>query len=136
MDTISTEQFLCLLYDKQLKEEEINSLRRMGIIEEYDIINLGEPIVRKSAARIIHEYLIKELKKEDLEDISGAAVLRDLYDCRVCVNHIAQVYLRGIMKGKAIPGLSENGFIIFDANSVLELDEAILLKNKIYGFIK
>lgn len=131
MDTISTEQFLCLLYDKQLKEEEINSLRRMGIIEEYDIINLGKPIVRKSAARIIHEYLIKELKKEDLEDISGAAVLRDLYDCRVCVNHIAQVYLRGIMKGKAIPGLSENGFIIFDANSVLELDEAILLKNKI-----
>ena len=38
-----------------------------------------------------------ELGVQDLPDITPANVLADLYTCHTCVNHIAQVYLRGIM---------------------------------------
>ena len=32
-----------------------------------------------------------------MEDITPAYVLKDLFDCRTCANHIAAVYLNGIM---------------------------------------
>lgn len=51
----------------------------------------------RDAARIAHEYMRDILGEQDLSDISDAAILRDLYDCGACVNHVAQVYLRGIM---------------------------------------
>ena len=59
-------------------------------------------------------YLLKVKGISDLQDISKADELRDLYDCRVCANHIAQVYLRDIMSAKE---LSVNGgFLWFDLN--------------------
>ena len=37
-----------------------------------------------------------------MEDISRANALADLYPCHTCVNHIAQVYLRGIMEAQTV----------------------------------
>ena len=55
-------------------------------------------LTRIDAAIMLHKYMLEVAGIPDLGDISGAAVLKDLYDCRKCVNHIAQVYLRGLMK--------------------------------------
>ena len=73
-----------------------------------DIINL------KTAARILHFYIRDILEKPDLPDITPAAVLRDLYDCRICVNAIAQMYLRGIMEPVSLPlpGASDSGGLL------------------------
>ena len=85
-----------------------------GWIEFEDKLYRDDEINRKNIARIIHLYLLKEKGISDLKDISKAAELRDLYDCRVCANHVAQVYLRDIMSAKE---LSVNGgFLWFDLN--------------------
>lgn len=85
-----------------------------GWLEFEDKLYRDDEITRKNIARIIHMYLLKEKGISDLKDISKAAELRDLYDCRVCANHVAQVYLRNIMSAKE---LSVNGgFLWFDLN--------------------
>lgn len=68
--------------------------------EDYDILNAEKPIERRSAARILHRILIAELGEEDESDWSAAERLQDLYSCHVCLNHIAQVYVKGIMGGR------------------------------------
>ncbi len=70
-----------------------------GWLEDMDITGNNEPLLRKNAARIIHEFMRIELQESDLEDVSCASKLRDLYDCRVCTKHIMQVYAKGIMEG-------------------------------------
>ena len=66
-------------------------------IEEQDLINKDKQIDRRNAARILHMYIQNEMDIKDFKDITPAYVLKDLFDCRVCANHIAQVYLRGLM---------------------------------------
>ena len=65
-------------------------------LNNYPNEKLGLPITKKIAARLIHEFMINILKIEDL-DWGEAAQLKDIYDCRVCSNAIAQVYIRGII---------------------------------------
>lgn len=67
-------------------------------VEEQDLINKEKQIDRKNAARILHMYLLNELSIKDVKDITPAYVIKDLFDCRVCANHIAQIYLRGLME--------------------------------------
>ena len=43
-------------------------------------------------------FLLIECGLPDLSDITPSTVLKDLYTCRVCANHIAQIYTRGIIK--------------------------------------
>lgn len=132
MNIVSTYQLLKLIYKtNELDGDTIKRIRLKGILEEYDIINLNEPIDRKSAARIVHGYIRIELNIPDLSDISKASVLRDLYDCRICVNHIAQVYLRGLMEGKSIPDMSEKGFWIFDSKGFFTQEEASILIDRL-----
>ena len=83
-----------------------------GWLEYEDELYGNEPVSRKQEARIIHMFILKEEGIKDIPDISRAEVLRDLYDCRVCANHIAQVYLRGIMEAKDIA--VNGGFLLFD----------------------
>ncbi|WP_179085569.1 rhodanese-like domain-containing protein [Paenibacillus sp. FSL H7-0326] len=71
-----------------------------GIIEDYDLTNISKPIERRSAARIVHEALLTEFGERDEQDWSAAEYLRDLYSCRTCVMHIAQIYVKGIMHGR------------------------------------
>lgn len=56
----------------------------------------GEPIKRRTAAGMIHQALLRAGEKDE-ESIEAAWQLKDLYTCRTCVNHIAQVYVKGIM---------------------------------------
>lgn len=83
-------------------------------LEFEDKLYREDEITRKNIARIIHLYLLKEQGIPDLQDISKASELRDLYDCRVCANHVAQIYLRGIMGAKDIS--ANGGFLWFDLN--------------------
>ena len=85
-----------------------------GWLEFEDRLYRDEAIIRKNIARIIHMYLMKEKGICDLKDISKASELRDLYDCRVCANHVAQVYLRDIMSAKELS--LNGGFLWFDLN--------------------
>ena len=87
--------------------------RSEGWLEAEDELFRENPITRKNAARICHMYLLKVMNVRDL-DIKGAEDLKDLYDCRACANHIAQVYLRGIMDAKNIMRGGE--FLWFDLN--------------------
>ncbi len=68
-----------------------------GWLEPGDAKLAAKPIQKRNLARITHEYLKKELGEADEEDWSAAAELKDLYDCHVCVNHVAQMYVKGIM---------------------------------------
>ena len=72
--------------------------------EDYDIR-------RKNAATITHIFIKEVLKIPDVEeeagfigeglekktDFSKVRELKDLYDCRICVPHIEQMYVRNIM---------------------------------------
>lgn len=102
MKNITIEAFVTLIW-RQLKEPEgVLSLsdygHRKGWLEDQDAINWTGSIERRTAARIIHEILRKELKEADEENWHGAERLKDLYDCHSCVNHVAQVYAKGIME--------------------------------------
>ncbi len=116
---ITVGEFVNLLTGLDMK-----SARDKGLLEAADELSWKEPIKRRSAARILHEYMKKELGIKDLPDISTAEELKDLYDCRICVNHIAQVYLRCIMDGVTIKGISEKPLKIFDGKGHLTKEEA------------
>ena len=84
-----------------------------GWLEDQDERHPETPLNRQSAARIIHQFLWIECKVPDLADISSATCLKDLYTCRVCANHIAQVYARGIMDAEEI---EDNGQLVLIFN--------------------
>ena len=65
----------------------------------------------------LENYLLEVAGIPDLEDISAAAVLKDLYDCRKCVAHIAQVYLRGLMTAVRYPLPDGNELLVFDGSA-------------------
>lgn len=112
---MTTDEFLNLLCQKAgMGSEGIYAKgRKEGWLEAEDEVFKDQPAARKNVARICHMYLLKVLKANDL-DINGAKELKDLYDCRVCANHIAQVYMRGIMDAKNIKRDGE--FLWFDLN--------------------
>ena len=76
-----------------------------GWLEDSDERHPENLLNRQTAARIINQFMVVELGVPDIADISGAEKLRDLYTCRVCANHVAQVYLRGIMRAQEIDGV-------------------------------
>lgn len=54
-------------------------------------------VTRQAAARIVHEWLLNVRQEADVADISAAYRLMDLLDCHTCVQHVTQVYIKGIM---------------------------------------
>jgi len=89
--------------DKSLSEKELLRYAHVrGWIEDQDERFCDNSLNRQIAARIIHQFMKIELGVADLQDISAAEELADLYTCHTCVNHIAQVYLRGIMEAQVI----------------------------------
>lgn len=53
---------------------------------------------RRTAARIIHNFMRLELSIPDLADISPAYNLADIYTCHACVNHVAQIFCRNLIE--------------------------------------
>ena len=78
-------------------------------------------LTRKIAARLIHEFMQNVLGFYD-EEWKEAAKLKDIYDCRVCANAIAQVYDRGIMPASAD--------MVFGLNEVVTSHDALEYINK------
>jgi len=102
--------------------------RELGIYEAQDFLDVNAAVERRHAARIFHNILLKKCGVKDLEDIEKAGELLDLYDCRVCVNHIAQVYLRGIM--------DERLECIFDGRAVISDEETKSAIDKVNEILK
>ena len=71
-----------------------------GIISDSEYEFPDAAITRQSAARVVHQMLIKVYDEQDDENWTAAEALADLYDCHTCVMHIAQVYVKGIMTGR------------------------------------
>ncbi len=94
-----------------------------GIIEDYDMTNIRNPVERRSVARIVHEVLLTEIKESDEDDWSAAENLKDLYSCHTCVMHIAQMYVKGIMHS------SDNN--VFDVQGSVTGEEAAAVVIKI-----
>ena len=97
--------------------------RRAGWLEAEDELYPDRDISRKNVARILHQYLLKVRNIPDIGDISEAYKLKDLFDCRICANHVAQVYLRGLMDAKNL--MKEGEFLWFDLDGVDE--DAVVL---------
>lgn len=89
---------------------------KKGWLEERERLEAEKPIERRMAAKIVHEFLRRECGEADEADWGAARRLKDLYDCRTCVNHVAQVYAKGIMAG-----LSED---VFGMREDLQMEEA------------
>ena len=71
---------------------------RFRMVDQYD---LNAPLLKRDAARMLHEALEQEYAEEDEEDWSAARALQDLFDCGMCVWHSAQMYCKGIMPADA-----------------------------------
>ena len=84
-------------------------------LDNYPPEKLELKLTRKICARLIHEFMFNVLKVPDVE-WKKAGNLRDIYDCRVCANAIAQVYERGIM--------DESSEKVFGLNKLVSHDEA------------
>lgn len=116
--SVTVEQFVMLLWRTFCRETE--SFKKMPETAIYDfkqILHLGREknwledederffnreITRRAVARIIHQFTKIELKIPDSADIKPAEFLKDLYTCRVCANHIAQVIVKKIMDAEEI----------------------------------
>lgn len=99
-------------------------------------VDINENKLRRlDAALMLHKYLQEVAGIADLEDISGAAVLKDLYDCRKCVNHIAQVYLRGLMTAVQYPLPDGGELLLFDGSGPYEREQLKQLSRSLSGVI-
>ena len=97
-----------------------------GWLEDADERNPTAPLNRQTAARITHEFLRLELNIPDLTDISPAKKLKDLYTCRVCANHITQLYCRGIMDAKKEePDSTDSSQLFFNHLELMTKEEAL-----------
>ena len=107
-----------------------------GWLEDSDERQPQSPLNRQTAARITHQFMLIELKIPDLADISPAAKLKDLYTCRVCTNHIAQLYTRGIMGAKKEePDIADSSALFFNHLQLMTKEEVSVLLEKLLQLI-
>jgi hypothetical protein len=62
-----------------------------------DYVRPEDILERRTAAHIVHNILKNVLNEPDEPDITSVFELKDIYECKVCFPHIAQVYVKGIM---------------------------------------
>ncbi|MBE5843879.1 MAG: rhodanese-like domain-containing protein [Butyrivibrio sp.] len=86
-----------------------------------------ENITKKEAARIVHEYIRDVLGEKDL-DVKPAEYLQDIYDCHTCVQHVTQVYFKGIIfpESDRVFGMQ----IILGDKELQEIEERVFDKGK------
>lgn len=83
-------------------------LRQAEAAEIAELAGRLAGVTRQTAARIVHEWLLKVRQETDVSDISAAYRLMDLLDCHACVQHVAQVWLKGIMgDGSPVFGMQD-----------------------------
>lgn len=91
------ESFIPLVEYEQELTVNWKEYRQKGWLEEQDELWADRPIERRQAARIVHEFLRIQFGETEVRDWNPAKGIKDLYHCRACARHIAQVYLKGIM---------------------------------------
>ena len=122
--------------DNPLSEGElIHYAHTRGWLEDQDERFCEKNLNRQTAARILHQFMKIELRVPDLQDISPANVLADLYTCHTCVNHIAQVFLRGIMDAQVIER-DGNEYKIFNHLEEMTLEESKNCLKRLYSKIQ
>ena len=84
----------------------------------------GEDCRRADAAKILHRYLKECRNCPDQTDLSSLSHIKDLYDCRICANDIAQVLLYQIMDPIVIPTGETSSLTIFDHETKITREEA------------
>lgn len=89
----------------------IKQARAEGWLEMQEEFSLDEFIERRIVARILHEFLRKKLGEKDEDNWQPAQSLKDLYDCHICVNHVAQMYVKGIMREIAPNIFGTRGYV-------------------------
>ncbi len=114
------------LTDKEL----LHYAHSRGWIEDQDERFCDKNLNRQTAARVLHQFMKIELGVPDLQDISAANVLADLYTCHTCVNHIAQIYLRGIMEAQTVEREGVE-YKIFNHLEELSIEEVNLSLSKL-----
>lgn len=97
--------------EKKSGEAALKTAVLRGWAESSELVNPEKPLERRHIAAILHRFTRREMGEKDEDDICRAQVLKDLYDCHVCVNHIAQVWLKGIMESPAPDVFDMNGFM-------------------------
>lgn len=100
MNAYEFTDFLLTEYGKRIGKE--ISGTQSGNLKDYayggfSANQLESPLTKKIAARILHEFMLRIMELKDL-DWGDAANFKDIYDCRVCANSVAQVVRRGILK--------------------------------------
>lgn len=99
-EKITTEEFITLVvqnFDARISDPMAYAMAK-GIAEDYDLVHSNREISRRQVARIVHDTLRIELHEKDEDDWMAAKDLKDLYSCRTCVQHISQVYVKGIVE--------------------------------------
>ncbi len=83
-------------------------------------------LTRKVCARMLHEFVKHVLGYPDI-DWDRANGLKDIFECKVCANSIAQVYERGIM-----PEYSAG---VFGLDEMVPDEEALGYIDEMRGYI-
>lgn len=131
---ITTRQFLILLKENLKTEGTYEDFlffgRKRGWLEESDQNNAEKPIQKMAVARIVHQLLRIELGEKEEEHWEAAMKLKDLFDCHTCVNHIAQVTVKGIILPRVISSSGKETEYLFGAGDFVTVREAkeILLR--------
>ncbi len=145
---ISVHDFVFLLWNafsEQVKVEPVEMpLQNLlsyghvkGWLQDWDEHDSGRPLDKRTAARIIHQFMKLELgvpEIEDKESYSRAEKLRDLYLCRSCANHIAHVYIRGIMEAEYIEANGEQCLIFNGSRTITPEEAKVIINNTINSF--
>ncbi|MBQ6696536.1 MAG: rhodanese-like domain-containing protein [Lachnospiraceae bacterium] len=99
--SVSTWQFVCeiMKYYGVQTEDVITYGYNAGWLDDQDVTGRALLLERRNAARIVHQFMLMELKEPDMAKVDAAAKLQDLYECRSCVGHVMQIYSKGIMEG-------------------------------------
>lgn len=96
-------------------------------LDAYDVENREASLEKRTAAKILHGLLKWELNEADEAQWGEAAKLQDLYDCRTCVNHVAQVYAKGIMEAAV------SDLFLFGMREVVTGEQARLYLDRCFG---
>lgn len=126
-DFITVQDFIFKLYPQK---NAIEYGRKKGWLEDEDERFLDNLLNRRTAARILHQFMRIEKGIPDVPDISKSEELRDLYTCRICANHIAQIYVRGIMNSVEVEHCGKI-VQIFDHMGLVTEKEAVLYISRI-----
>lgn len=94
--------------------------RKRGWLSEQDQLLQKAPLERRHAARIVHEFLRIEYGEPDERDWSLARKYEDLFHCRVCAKHVAQVIVKDLMTPK-----TEKRFGLLSAVTVSDMEELL-----------